>query len=127
MTSAQHLSRQADWKVLIPLGSLLFAALVGYVLPPPTEYPPDPKGFPPLTVLFGMRFVDAFIAVSLLVLVWGVFRLLEPGRRYSRTWVIAKTVGIPLIWITLIVALGYWFAYLHTEWFQQKYGPPMVL
>ena len=74
-----------------------------------------------------MRFVDAFIAMSLLVLVWGVFRLLEPGRRYSRMWVIAKTVGIPLIWILLVVALGFWFAHLHEEWFRQKYEPLMVL
>jgi hypothetical protein len=127
MTSAQHLSRQADWKFLIPLGSLVFAAFVGYLLPPPTEYPPHPAGSPPLTVYFGMRFVDGLITMALLVLVWGVFRLLEPGRRYSRTLVIAKTVGIPLIWILLVVALGFWFAHLHDELFRQKYEPLMVL
>ena len=126
MTSAQFSLRQIDWKVLIPLGSLIFAAFLGYLLPPPTEYPPNPAGYPPLTVYFGMRFVDGFITMALLVLVWGVFRLLEPGQRYSRTWVIAKTVGIPLIWILLVVALGFWFAHLHEEWFRQKYEPLMV-
>jgi dolichyl-phosphate-mannose--protein O-mannosyl transferase len=123
MTNVRFSSRETDWKVLVALGLLVFSAVVGYLLPPPIDYSLQPQEYPPLTVCFGMRVVDAFFAVTLLVLVWGVFRLLEPRRRYSRTWVIAKTAGILLVWLLLVVALGFWFAHLHNEWLQQIFLP----
>jgi hypothetical protein len=127
MTKVQFLSRETDWKVLIAFGSLVFSAFVGYLLPTPTGYPPGSPDYPPLTAYFGIRFVDALIAAALLALVWGVFRLLEPGRRYSQTWVIAKTVGIPLVWLLLVIALGFWFSHLHEEYLRTIYPPELTV
>jgi hypothetical protein len=123
MTKVQLLSRETDWKVLIVVVSLLFSAFVGYLLPTPTVQPTlSVSEYPPLTVYCGIRFLDALLTTALLVLVWAVFRLLEPGRRYSRTWVIAKTVGIPVIWLLLVIALGFWFSHLHEELLRDIYG-----
>jgi hypothetical protein len=128
MTKVQFLSRETDWKVLIPLGSLLFSAFVGYLLPTPTVQPTlSVLEYPPLTAYCGMRFLDALIAAALLVLVWGVFRFLEPGRRYSRTSVITKTVGIPVVWLLLVIALGFWFSHLHEELLRDIYGHDFVM
>jgi hypothetical protein len=116
MTKVQFSSRETDWKILIALGSLAFSAFVGYLLPTPTVDPTlSVLEYPPLTAYCGTRLLDALITAALLVLVWGVFRLLEPGRRYSQTWVIAKTVGIPMVWLLLVIALGFWFSHLHEE------------
>jgi hypothetical protein len=102
MNNIQFSSRETDRKVLIVLFSLAFSAFVGYLLPTPLDYP-------------GIQFFDAFITVALGVLVWGVFRLLEPARRYSRTWVIAKNAGIPIVWALLVLVLAVWFYHLNTN------------
>lgn len=124
MTNVQVSSRETDWKVLIAFGSLALSAFVGYLLPTPTDYPPNSVEYWPLTAYCGTRFLDALIAAALLVLVWGVFRLVEPGRRYSRTWVVAKAVGIPVVWLLLVIALGFWFSHLHEEYLRQIFSSP---
>jgi len=96
-------SLKMDDKVLIILLCLGFAAFIGCLLPVP---------------FYVSRVLGGFISVGLAVLVWCVFRLVEP-RRYSRKWAIAELMVVPVVWVLLMVAVGVWFYHLGhaTDWF----------
>jgi hypothetical protein len=70
------------------------AAIAGYVIPTPLEN------------LTG-RLLNAGISLGLAVLVWGCFRLFEPGR-YSYGWAVAKLIAVPLLWLVLFLAVIIW-------------------
>ena len=107
MKSIQLYSRETGQKALIILLCLGFPALVGYLLPTPLLTEDVPR----------IQLIDAGIAVALGVFVWGVFCLIEP-RRHGRRWLIAKLVGIPIIWLILVLILAVWFHRLHESYFE---------
>jgi hypothetical protein len=99
-------SRAADLKILAVIGfagCLTFAAAVGSALSPPTEGD-------------HIRFVDAFITTMLLVFVWAGFRLVRPVW-YNQTWVVAEFIAVPVLWTSLVVALGLWFGKMN-DWLE---------
>ena len=105
MKNIQLWSRDIDRKILIVIGafcSLLVAALIGSVLPPP--FP-----FKHITIF------DALLTTALLVLVWSVFRVVRPDR-YSRKWAVAEAIVIPVVWGLLVGVLAVWFCGLNSVW-----------
>jgi hypothetical protein len=103
MKSQMFPSLKTDDKVLIILLCLGFAAVIGCLLPAPYD----------ISHAFG-----GFISVTFGILVWCLFRLIEP-RRYSRRWAIAELTVVPIVWMLLMLALAVWFYHLRHEldWF----------
>lgn len=54
------------------------------------------------------------ISSALGLLIWCSFRLIAP-KYYTRTWIIAELIVVPLLSILAIVALGWWFSQLALE------------
>ena len=82
--------------------SLIVAALVGAVLPPPAPFENIP-------------ILDGLTTAALLVFAWAVFHLVRPAT-YSRKWAIAEVIVIPAFWGLLVGALAVWFCGLNTTW-----------
>jgi hypothetical protein len=98
-------SRETDRRILAAIGyvwSVAFAGFIGWLLPVPIASE-------------GVALVDGLIAAMLLVLIWGVFHLVQPCRP-SRRWLVADLIAIPAIWILLIAVLALWFNRLHMKW-----------
>ena len=47
----------------------------------------------------------ASLGLGLGVYVWGVFRILEPVR-FNQNWAVAKVVGIPIVWLVLVITFA---------------------
>lgn len=102
MKNIQFSTPETDRKVGSILFSLAVFTAVGYLLPAPVDFP-------------CIHFMDALIGVALGILVWGMFNLLEPTRRYNHKWAIAKSAGIPFVWLLLLLLLTSWFHHLDSE------------
>ena len=59
-----------------------------------------------------IQLLDATITVAIGVFVWGIFGLIEP-RRGGQKWMKVKFVGVPIVWLLLILPLAIWFHHLH--------------
>ena len=114
MRNIQVSSPETDRKVLT-VAAVTISAAVGYLLPALLQ---DPR----------MRILDALITLALGILVWGVFRLLEPSR-FSQKWVVAKIAGIPIVWLLLVLALAIWFSHLRMADVERRNQmvPPIVM
>lgn len=93
--------RAVDWKILSGVGCLAVAGLVGAVLPGPSPFDDN-------------SFLMGCVAAFLLVSVWSCFRLVRPTL-YSRKWVSAEFIAVPVVWILLVAALGLWFWHLRVS------------
>lgn len=98
MRNIRFSSRETDSKALAVIGALAVSGIIGYLLPTPV--------FP--GQILHIQIIDAIIAIGLAVFVWSVFRLVEP-RRYGQRWMVAKIIGIPFVWLLLVVALALLF------------------
>ncbi len=59
-----------------------------------------------------IRLVDALITLTGGIFAWAVFGLLKP-RHVSTAWATARSVGIPVLWVTLVVGLAVFLCRLH--------------
>src|SRR5262245_6348920 len=104
MNNIQLWSRAIDKKILIVLGvacALALAAAIGLALP--TAEPS-----------VNIKVLNALITSTLLVFVWGLFRLVRPTR-YSPGWATAEIIVVPLAWTMLVIALALWFDYANRD------------
>lgn len=98
-------SRAVDQKILVSLGCicvLALSGLTGVLLPSP--WPGD-----------GFRLVGGMLTTTLLVLVWGTFRLIRTVR-YNNIWVVSEFVLVPVLWGLFVMGLAVWFQHLHGTW-----------
>jgi len=92
-------SRETDWKVLKVFGVVGLSCVAGPLLAAQFE-----DSF--LSLSF-----DAIVSISVALLVWSVFHLVEP-KDHGRKWTIAELTVVPLVWLLLMVTLAVWFHHL---------------
>lgn len=116
MKNIQFASRRTDIRVVAVSGFLGFSAVVGWLLAS-FSLAADPMPFVNLDrAQFRLQFFGTIISVSLALLVWCSFLLVRPAR-YSRKWVIAEWIVVPLVWLLLVLALNAWVLHL---WLSSK-------
>ena len=105
MKTVELWSRDTDRNILSALFCFVLAATVGALLPEPAP-------------MENIQIVQASLGVVLLILTWAGFRLLRP-MRYRRNWVVVEAIGVPLLWLLTMTALGVWFAHLKSNWYME--------
>ena len=111
MNSIQFASRRTDIRVVAVSGFLGFSVVVGWLLAS-FLLVNDPLQFVNLDpVQFRVQFFETVISVSLALLVWCLFLLVRPAR-YSRKWLIAEWIVVPLVWLLLALAFDVWVHHL---------------
>jgi hypothetical protein len=97
MKNIQQTAPETDRKIQFAASVFLvmtFLALVGYLLPTPLE---ETKG----------RLLGAGISLLAGFMAWNVFQLLQPAK-HTHTWKVKKAIGIPMIWLLILLALTLW-------------------
>ena len=61
--------------------------------------------YPGTSEAFSWHLTNVFLSASLGVFAWACFRFAEP-RRCGQNWRLMKLVGIPAVWLLLLIALA---------------------
>lgn len=117
MNNIQFASRRTDIRVVAVSGFLGFSTVVGWLLA--SFF--DVNELEPFLPIGRLQFFETVLSVSLALSVWCSFLLVRPVR-YSRKWVIAERIVVPLVWLLLVLAFDVWV--LH---FWISLQPPAVL
>lgn len=108
MKNIQFTSREMDYKFLAALAALASFAAAGIFL----------GLLMPRGGQIHAPWIFAAVSVGFALLVWSVFRLVEPSR-YTRGWKIAEITVVPLYWLALILAAYIGFGWLIEHTIQQ--------
>jgi len=106
MKNAHFSSLKTIGKATVVIFCFRIPAFVGFLLPTPVL----PEDVPHIQLL------DAMVTVAIGVFVWGIFGLIEP-RRSGQKWMKVKFVGVPIVWLLLVLPFAIWFHHLHEACF----------
>jgi hypothetical protein len=107
MKNVQFALRQINWDWLVFPAGLILSAFVVYMLIPPF-------------VFDDVRIWEALFTAMLSALVWTIFHFAEPAQ-WSRNWLKVKYIGIPIVWLLMVVGLAFFFKHFNTEYDKESY------